>query len=125
MQPLHGLLDMLVLRTLVMGPLHGYGVAKAIKTASTDELDIEFGSLYPALKRLEKRGWIESEWGTSDNGRKAKFYSLTPAGRQALPRMVAEWEAYVSAVDRAVRYGNPRGLWAATGGQAGGWTGGQ
>ena len=125
MEPLHGVLDMLVLRTLIFGPLHGYGVAKAIRSSSTDALEIEFGSLYPALKRLEKRGWIESEWGTSDNGRKAKFYSLTSSGRQALPRLVSEWEAYVSAVDRAVRYGNPRGLWAAPGGQAGGRAGGQ
>lgn len=79
MEPLHGLLEMLVLRTLVRGPLHGYGIAKAINTRSTEALEIEFGSLYPALKRLEMKGWIEAEWDTSELNRRAKFYSLTPA----------------------------------------------
>ena len=79
MQPLHGLLDMLVLRTLLFGPLHGYGVAKAIRNSSTDALDIEFGSLYPALKRLELKGWILSSWEVSEQNRRAKYL---PAHRQ-------------------------------------------
>ena len=73
MQPLHGLLDMLVLRTLILGPLHGYGVAKAIRTSSTEALEIEFGSLYPALKRLELKGWIDSNWEISEQNRRAKY----------------------------------------------------
>ena len=100
MQPLHGLLDMLVLRTLVMGPLHGYGIAKAIRTNSTDELDIEFGSLYPALKRLELKGWIASKWEESETGRQAKYYRLTPAGKKKLTQEHAEWHAFASAVSR-------------------------
>ena len=80
MQPLHGLLDMLVLRTLISAPLHGYGVAKAIRTWSTEALDIEFGSLYPALKRLELKGWIDSNWEISEQNRRAKYYRLTPEG---------------------------------------------
>ena len=100
MQPLHGLLDMLVLRTLVMGPLHGYGIAKAIKTNSTDALDIEFGSLYPALKRLELKGWITSKWEESETGRQAKYYRLTPAGKKKLTQEHAEWHAFASAVSR-------------------------
>jgi PadR family transcriptional regulator PadR len=84
MEPLHGLLDMLVLRTLIRGPLHGYGIAKAINSDSSEALDIEFGSLYPALKRLELKGWIESEWDQSELNRRAKFYRLTAAGRWRL-----------------------------------------
>ena len=75
---------MLVLRTLILGPLHGYGVAKAIRSSSTEALDIEFGSLYPALKRLEMKGWIVSKWETSDLNRRAKFYRLTAAGKKRL-----------------------------------------
>jgi PadR family transcriptional regulator, regulatory protein PadR len=100
MQPLHGLLDMLVLRTLVLGSLHGYGIAKAIKAASIDELDIEFGSLYPALKRLELKGWISSKWEDTDTGRRAKCYRLTPAGKKKLTQEHAEWHAFASAVAR-------------------------
>ena len=100
MQPLHGLLDMLVLRTLLFGPLHGYGVAKAIRSSSTDSIDIEFGSLYPALKRLELKGWITSKWEISDFNKRAKFYRLTPAGRKRLQQEHAEWNDFSSAVAR-------------------------
>jgi len=102
MQPLHGLLDMLVLRTLLFGPLHGYGVAKAIRASSTDELEIEFGSLYPALKRLELKRWITSKWETSEFNRRAKYYRLTPAGRKRLEQEHAEWRDFASAVARVM-----------------------
>lgn len=100
MQPLHGLLDMLVLKTLLFGPLHGYGIAKAIKTNSTDALDIEFGSLYPALKRLELKGWISSKWEEGETGRRTKCYRLTPAGRKKLTQEHAEWHTFATAVAR-------------------------
>ena len=102
MQPLHGLLDMLVLRTLVVGPLHGYGIQKAILTTSTDELEIEFGSLYPALKRLEVKGLIVSKWETSEQNRRAKYYRLTPTGRKKLREEHAEWRVFASAVGRVM-----------------------
>jgi len=100
MEPLHGLLEMLVLRTLERGPLHGYGVAQAISDRSTDTLTIEFGSLYPALKRLEMKGLIESKWETSERNRQAKFYTLTVAGRKRLKQEHAEWATFASAVRR-------------------------
>jgi transcriptional regulator len=98
MQPLHGLLDMLVLQTLLFGPLHGYGVAKAIRTISNETLDIEFGSLYPALKRLEIKGWIVSKWEMSELNRRAKYYRLTPAGRKQLRQEHAQWRDFAAAV---------------------------
>ncbi len=100
MQPLHGLLEMLVLRTLVRGPLHGYGVARAIRDVSTETLDIEFGSLYPALKRLEMKGWISSKWETSETNRRAKFYRLTAAGRKQLKQEHSEWLTFAAGVAR-------------------------
>jgi transcriptional regulator len=100
MEPLHGLLDMLVLRTLVLGPLHGYGIAKAIRTTSDEALDIEFGSLYPALKRLELKGWIASKWETSEHKRRAKYYRLTPEGRKQLRQEHSEWVQFASAIAR-------------------------
>jgi transcriptional regulator len=102
MQPLHGLLDMLVLRTLLFGPLHGYGVAKAIRSSSADALDIDFGSLYPALKRLEAKGWIDSKWDMSEFNRRAKYYRLMPAGRKRLRAEHAEWRQFASAVGRVM-----------------------
>ena len=102
MQPLHGLLDMLVLRTLLFGPLHGYGIAKAIHSASTEALDIEFGSLYPALKRLELKGWIASKWETSEFNRRAKYYRLTPTGRKQLRQEHSQWLGFASAVARVM-----------------------
>jgi len=98
MDLLQGTLDMLVLQTLLMGPLHGYGIAKAIRTNSSDALDIEFGSLYPALKRLELKGWIASKWETSEHNRRAKYYKLTPAGRKQLNHEHSKWAGFVSAV---------------------------
>jgi transcriptional regulator len=102
MEPLHGLLDMLVLRTLVFGPLHGYGIAKAIKSSSNEVLDIEFGSLYPALKRLELKGWISAKWETSEFNRRAKYYKLTVAGKKQLRQERSEWLDFASAVARVM-----------------------
>ena len=98
MDLLQGTLDLLVLRTLLTGSLHGYGIAKAIRGASREALDIEFGSLYPALKRLEAKGWIASAWELSETNRRAKFYKLTPAGRKQLARERSEWADFVEAV---------------------------
>jgi PadR family transcriptional regulator len=102
MQPLHGLLDMLVLRTLVFGPLHGYGIQKAIHASSTEALEIEFGSLYPALKRLEMKGWIASKWEVSEFNKRAKYYRLTPAGKKRLRDEHAEWRTFAAAVARVM-----------------------
>ncbi|HEY3886166.1 MAG TPA: PadR family transcriptional regulator [Vicinamibacterales bacterium] len=102
MEPLHGLLEMLLLRTVVRGPLHGYGIAKAIRDRSTDALDIEFGSLYPALKRLEMKGWIESKWELSEFNRRAKVYRLTAAGRKRLKQEHAEWRSFAAAIGRVM-----------------------
>jgi transcriptional regulator len=112
MELLPGTLELLILRGLRWEPTHGFGVGAWIRLVTNETFPLEEGTLYPALKRLERRGWIEGEWGKSENGRRARFYSLTQAGRQALPRLIDEWERYVAAVDRAIRYGNPRGLWA-------------
>ncbi len=100
MDVLQGTLDMLVLRTLLAGSLHGYGIAKNIRNTSNEALDIEFGSLYPALKRLEAKGWIASEWQTSEHNRRAKFYKLTAAGRKHLIREHSKWAEFVSVVGR-------------------------
>jgi transcriptional regulator len=110
MEPLHGLLEMLVLRTLVLGPLHGYGIAKSIRSRSNDALEIEFGSLYPALKRLELKGWIASSWEISERGRRAKYYRLTSAGRKHLQDEHSQWEAFASAIARV--------MWTAPEGQS-------
>ena len=96
---LQGTLDLLVLRTLAWGPMHGYAVARLIKDRSANVFLIEEGALYPALHRLERKGWIASEWGVSENNRKAKFYQLTARGRGALRSEVAEWQRYTKAVD--------------------------
>lgn len=89
---------MLVLRTLVFSSLHGYGISKAIRANSNDALDIEFGSLYPALKRLEAKGWVSAKWEISKNNRKAKYYRLTALGRKQLQREHSKWAEFVSAV---------------------------
>ncbi len=102
MDLLQGTLDMLVLRTLGLGPLHGYGIAKAIRSTSRDALEIEFGSLYPALKRLELQGWIASKWETSEHNRRAKTYRLTPAGRKHLTREHSKWTEFVHAIGRVM-----------------------
>jgi len=98
-----GTLDMLVLQTLVLGPAHGHTIAHAIERGSEDVLQIEHGSLYPALHRLEDRGWIASFWGTSENNRKAKYYRLTPAGRKQLTAQTARWEQVVRAIGRILK----------------------
>ena len=95
-----GTLDMLVLRVLVMGAAHGHTIAHAIERGSDDVLQIEHGSLYPALHRLENRGWIKSFWGTSENNRKAKYYRLTPLGRKQLAAHTSRWEEIVRAIGR-------------------------
>ena len=102
MDLLQGTLDMMVLRTLLFGPLHGYGIAKAIRANSGDSLEIEFGSLYPSLKRLEIQGWIASKWDTSETRRQAKYYRLTPAGRQRLASEHSKWTEFVNAVTRVM-----------------------
>jgi PadR family transcriptional regulator PadR len=103
MEPLYGVLDMLVLRTLLFGPLHGYAIARAIHDTSRETLNIEFGSLYPALKRLELKGWIAAKWETSEHNRRAKVYRLTPAGRRRLRQEKSEWTEFVSAVARIMK----------------------
>lgn len=97
---LQGTLDMLVLRTLMLGPAHGYTIANAIEQGSEDVLQVEHGSLYPALHRLQNRGWIVSFWGTSENNRKAKYYRLTPEGRNQLAAQTSRWEEVVRAIGR-------------------------
>ena len=98
-----GTLDMLVLQTLVLGPAHGHTIAHAIERRSEDVLQIEHGSLYPALHRLEDRGWIASFWGTSENNRKAKYYRLTPAGKRQLTAQAQRWEELVQAIGRVMK----------------------
>jgi len=93
---------MLVLKTLLLEPLHGYGIAKAIRSTSGEALDIEFGSLYPALKRLELKGWIAARWEISDFNRRAKFYRLTPAGRKQLRSEHSKWAEFVAAVGQVM-----------------------
>jgi PadR family transcriptional regulator, regulatory protein PadR len=95
---LQGTLDLLILRTLAWGPQHGYSVVRQIRDRSGDAFLVEEGALYPALHRLERKGWIASEWGLSENNRKAKFYSLTARGRVQLRAELATWERYTKAV---------------------------
>ena len=90
-----GTLDVLILKTLSDGPLHGYGVSRSIRDRTSDGFQIEEGALYPALRRLEKRGLVEAEWGVTDTGREAKFYRLTNAGRAELESEVRAWHRYV------------------------------
>ena len=95
---LQGTLDLLILKTLSLGPQHGWGVAQRLEQTSRNLFQINQGSLYPALHRLEEQGWIESEWGVSDNNRRAKFYALTADGRAQLERETASWRQYAEAV---------------------------
>ena len=98
---LQGTLDLLILKTLQVGePMHGWGVAVRIQQLSDDALQVNQGSLYPALHRLEHRGWIRSEWGTSENNRRAKFYRLTALGRSQLADEQEQWDAFTAAVAR-------------------------
>src|SRR6266849_10101344 len=97
---LQGTLDLLILRTLIFGSRHGQGVARAIQQTSEEELLVEHGALYPALQRLEERGWISARWGTSSNNRKARFYSLTMAGRKQLIKETTRWRRLAAAIGR-------------------------
>ena len=100
---LQGTLDMLILQTLLLGPAHGHTIAHVIEQGSEDVLQVEHGSLYPALHRLEDRGWIASFWGTSENNRKAKYYRLTPAGRKQLLAQTTRWQQLVRAIGRVMK----------------------
>ena len=100
---MQGTLDLLILRTLQLGPAHGHAIATAIERSSEDVLKVEQGSLYPALHRLIKRGWITYEEGTSENNRKAKFYRLTPHGKKQLAIEASKWEKLARAITRVLR----------------------
>jgi PadR family transcriptional regulator PadR len=100
---LQGTLDLLILQTLVLGAAHGHTIAHAIEHRSEDVLQVEHGSLYPALHRLEDRGWISSFWGTSENNRKARYYRLTRVGRKELTQQTGRWEQLVRAINRVLR----------------------
>lgn len=99
---LKGTFDVLILKTLTWGPAHGYAISRWIANTSDNDLKIEEGALYPALRRLEERGWIESAWQTTETGREARFYTLTDAGRRGTRSEVAEWERYVAAFARVL-----------------------
>jgi PadR family transcriptional regulator, regulatory protein PadR len=98
-----GTLDMLILQTLVLGPAHGQAIAHAIERGSEDVLQVEHGSLYPALRRLENRDWIASFWGTSENNRRARYYRLTRAGRKQLVDQSARWDQLIRAIGRIMK----------------------
>src|SRR5918911_3682143 len=95
---LQGTLDLLILRTLAFGARHGHGIARAIQQGSRDVLLVDHGSLYPALQRLEAKGWVRAEWGVSDNNRRARFYALTPGGRRQLARAATRWRRVATAI---------------------------
>ncbi len=99
---LQGTLDLLILRTLIFGPQHGQGIARAIQQTSEDELLVEHGALYPALQRLEAQQWIAAEWGTSENNRRARFYTLTKTGRKQLAKETSKWRRFAAAMGRVV-----------------------
>jgi PadR family transcriptional regulator len=99
---LHGALDALILKTLARGPSHGYAIARSIEDISGDALLVEDGSLYPALYRLERKGWLEAEWGMSELGRRAKLYRLTDAGRQQLVAELATWRRFSAGVSKVL-----------------------
>jgi len=100
---LQGTLDLLILKTLALGPAHGHTIAYAIERRSDDVLQVEHGSLYPALHRLEDRGWITSFWGTSENNRRARYYRLTPAGRKQLTAQTTRWDELVRAINQILK----------------------
>jgi transcriptional regulator len=99
---LHGTLETLILNTVARGPRHGYAIARWLEDTTGDVLQIEDGSLYPALYRMEQRGWIQADWGTTDSGRKAKFYRITPVGRKRLAARTEEWAKFAGAVSRVL-----------------------
>ena len=100
---LPGTLYLLILKTLVRGPLHGYAIARRIKESSSEALEVEEGSLYPALNRMLVKGWLTAEWGISDNNRKARFYNLTPEGRKQLERESREFDRLIAAIQLVMR----------------------
>jgi transcriptional regulator len=100
---LQGTLDLLILKTLALGPQHGWGISQRIQQMSEDVLRVNQGSLYPALHRLEEQGWIAAEWGVSDNNREAKFYRLTRTGQRQLQRETEQWDRMSAAVGRVLR----------------------
>jgi len=106
---MQGTLDVLILRTLIFGPQHGQGIARAIQQTSDDELLVDHGALYPALQRLEAQGWISAKWGTSANNRRARFYTLTKAGRAQLTRESNRWRRLVAAMGRVLGPETERG----------------
>ena len=99
---LQGTLELLVLKTLSWGPMHGYGIASWIESATGDVLRVEEGSLYPALSRMTHKGWIKGTWGTSENNRRAKFYQLTAEGRRQFQEQTSGWQRFAAAVSQAV-----------------------
>jgi PadR family transcriptional regulator, regulatory protein PadR len=101
---LQGALDLLILKLLARGALHGYGLAQRIQQISEDALRVEEGSLYPALHRMEQLEWIEADWKPTENGRRAKYYKLTPAGRKQLTREQEQWSRVAGAVEKVLRY---------------------
>lgn len=106
---LQGTLDMLILQSLRWGPQHGYGISQEIRTGSSDVLQVETGSLYPALHRLEKQGWIRSAWGVSQNNQRAKYYQLTPAGKKQLASERSRWNQMIAAIAGLMNPGKSEG----------------
>jgi transcriptional regulator len=102
----HGMLDLLILKTIALEPKHGWAIAKRIQQMSKEELRVQQGSLYPALHRLEQQGWITSEWRTNENGREAKFYSLTRAGRKHMEKEQTNWDRLSRAINLVVHPGS-------------------
>jgi PadR family transcriptional regulator PadR len=102
---LQGTLDLLILKTLIFGRRHGQGIARAIQESSREELLVDHGALYPALQRLEERAWIKAEWGVSDNNRRARFYTLTAAGRKQLSRETNRWRRLATAIEHVLGAG--------------------
>lgn len=102
---LQGTLDLLILKTLTLQPMHGWGISQRIQQLSRDVLQVNQGSLYPALHRLEHKGWIASDWGTSENNRRAKYYSLTPAGERQLTQELESWKRFTGAVSLVLQAG--------------------
>ena len=99
---LHGTLETLILKTLAAAPRHGYAIARWLEDRTADVLQVEDGSLYPALYRMEQRGWLQAAWGMSELGRKAKFYAITPAGRKRLAASTAEWQRFSAAISKVL-----------------------
>lgn len=99
---LQGTLELLVLKTLSLGPMHGWGISQRIQQMSRDVFQVNQGSLYPALQRMKSRGWLQSEWRTTENNRKARYYLLTPSGERELARERSQWERSSAAVDRVL-----------------------